>query len=609
MKKNIVRNLLCAGLIIGSVITGAPQALVYAQEPSTTLTSQDPENQGDSEVTDDMLEGAVKDLVISNYSVSGGNAGGKTTINFTVTSNSAISSNVYDVANIKRVFANVDENSPFETNDESARVTPVNATTANISYSFTTKDNVETTYYPVSFTIVYGRSGKKTIRAEQKQKIDIAEYYITKNFSVKLTAKPEEKKEEKKEAEASDTDVSISVKDAPFGKYGEKCKVGFTVESKSCKIINVAPVISDSFPFETKGDAYKNITSKGTNSIKCAYDFVVRSDVATGYQGVTFAVTYVKDDKTFSVNKSINVKLEGKKEKTETPAGGGDKKTSVPRLMVVGCDTNLDTIYPNDVFVLTVHLKNTAKQAVSNIKVTLASEEKNFISTNGASSAYVDSIAAGATADVKFELQADSSLGAKSYGLNVKTEYEDLKANSFTSEDSLTISVSLKSDLKITDLQVPYDLYVGTDGTLSFTITNTGASTLYNVNVKCEGNDFSCEETYVGNITSGNTGYATINLTGQQVTTDEGLCSIVVTYEDNKGNKSEITEQTNVSVSEYVEVTEDVNTDEDVDAEQKTVIWPYIVGGIVVVAIVVFCVIRIIKKRKQTEEELMEDDI
>lgn len=607
MKKSIIKFLLCAGLIWGNVASAVAQTDIIAAEESAVTNEETATNEQID--IGEMSEGADKDLTFNKYSVSGNKAGQKVTINFTITANPN-PSDKYNIAGLKRVFANVDDSFPFETNDAANKVVHVSGNTASVSYTFTAKDNLDTAYYPVAFTVVYDRNRKyKENNVEKTALIKDTEYYYTKRFSVKINAKPEVKQEEKKEAEAADTDISIEVKNSVYGVYGKNCKVDFTAKSGNCRITNVTPVIAEDFPFETKGDAYKNVTSKGTKRLKCHFDFSVRSDVATGYQGVTFAITYSKDGKSFTANKTMNVQLQGKKEKKQESSGEGDAKASTPRLMVTGCDTDLEQIYPNDVFVLTVHLKNTAKKTVSNIKVTLSSEEKDFISTNGASSAYIESIGAGNSADVTFELQADSSLTAKAYGLVVKTEYEDASANPYTSEDSLTILVNLKSDMKITDVQIPYDLYVDNEGTLSFTITNTGAAALNNVNVTCEGEDFTCEDTYVGNIAAGSTGYASITLMGTKVTEGDGECTISVTYEDNKGTATTVTEPVNISVGDMGEGFEENLEEEIVEPKKKTNIWKYLIGAAAVAVIIVLMVRRNRKKRKQAEEELMDDDI
>lgn len=496
------------------------------------------------------------------------------------------------ITNVAPVIA---DGFPFETTGDAYKhIVATKVKELQCDFNFMVRSDVTTGYQPVTFAITYEKEGKT--------------FTANKTINVKLEGKKTEEPKPEVVPESADNDVLLVVDKTISAKYSEACKVKFTVKSANCMITNVAPVISETFPFETAGDAYKNIVSKGAKTLNCSYNFVARSDVATGYMPVTFAVTYVKDGKNFTANKSINVKFTGKKEAGPvTPPA--DVKESTPRLMVIGCETDLKQIYPNDVFTLKVRLKNTAKYDVQNIKVTLASDDKSFVSTNGANSAYIDKVGSGEEAELSFELLAGPGLEAKAYSLSIKTEYEDKKVNQYTSEDILSINMSLKADFKLTDMSVPFDLFVGGQSTLSFSVSNTGAATLYNVKVRCEGNDFSAEEYYVGNVATGSTGYATVLLTGENVTNDEGACKIYVTYEDNRGNLYEYTEDTNLYVMDMPVQEEFPGGDIIEEPVQKKVIWPYIVGGVAVVAIVAFFIIRGKKKRKIAEEELMEDDV
>ena len=130
MKKSIIKYLLCAGLIFGNVVTAAAPTMVYAEEQSAEQSTENPQpanvtNTSSADASDEstevseMTEGADKDLTFTNYSVSGNQAGQKVTINFTITVNPN-PSNRYNIANLKRVFANVDDSFPFETNDEAS---------------------------------------------------------------------------------------------------------------------------------------------------------------------------------------------------------------------------------------------------------------------------------------------------------------------------------------------------------------------------------------------------------------------------------------------------------------------------------------------------------
>ena len=149
MKKRI-KYLVCSALILGNIVTSNVSAMTFSDNDMIVSTgySNEGNQNGDvsgAEATDvsDMTEGASKDLAFTNYSVSGNQAGQVITINFTVTANSS-PSNKYNIANIKRVFANVDDSFPFETNDEANRIITTSGNTVNVSYSFTAKDNLDT---------------------------------------------------------------------------------------------------------------------------------------------------------------------------------------------------------------------------------------------------------------------------------------------------------------------------------------------------------------------------------------------------------------------------------------------------------------------------------
>lgn len=564
--------------------------------------------EGDSAVdTSGMNQGVDSDIAITGVSIpSNTEAGGKVTISFTVEGkkNSAAGKE-YNANVIQKVCPVIDEGFPFVTDNAAYAVTEGTGNKLACTYTFTTKDTLETGYYPVSFVIVYSRKSISGADAFQNEK-----YYINKSFSVKIKAKPEATTEATTEAEASDDDITMSVKKAPVGTYGEKCAFSFTVKSEKCNITSVAPVINETFPFETNGDAYKTVSSKGTKKLECSYSFKVREDVTTGYQPVSFTVTYIKDKKTCTATKTINVKTTGKKDEASTEEGAGP--ISTPRLMVTGYETDAAKIAPNSTFKLTLHLKNTSKQTISNIKVSLSTAEGEFLPVSGASTAYIESIDGGKSTDIVMDMKVASGLSNKPYQIVVKSEYEDSKANAFSSEDSVSIPVTLEDRISLTEVMPPDNLTVGGSGEVSFTINNMGGTTLSNVTVKCEGEDFTCEESYVGNISSGTSSYASVVLFGSRVTGGDGKCKIIVTYENTEGATKSIEEETYVYVSEEMPDVDDVMAQDAAKTNQKkagkkTV---YVVLGIVaVVAVVGIFAIRRKKRLAEEEEELMDDDV
>lgn len=561
--------------------------------------------QGDDSLQSEVLNGNSADISLSNVSVSGSKAGGKVKVSFTVTGNKNNKKH-YDIENIEKVYPVLNDSFPFVMDNEAYRVTNGNGGSVNCSYTFRAKDNLETAYYVAGFTVVYTRKS-----ADGVVKAYDSEYSLNKSISVKITGKPKatEKPADKQET-AKDADISLRMKNNPYGVYGGSCGVAFTASSQKYRINSVVPVIDNNFPFESTSDAYKVVRSGGTKSLSCSYHFTVKNNVSTGYQGVVFRIGYVKNGQDVTEDKTVNIELKGKaKEKT-----GAKGKTSTPRVMVSGYTTDVKTVHPNAKFLLTLELRNNASQTVHNIKLTMSTENGEFLPLSGASTAYLDSIAAKSTAKVSFWMKASASLSSKSYSVTVKTEYEDGKANGYNAEDHVSIPVVQKDRISLTEVTPPDMLSVGGTGDLSFSINNLGGGALNNVSVICKGKDISCEKSFVGSIAAGATGYATVTLSGDQATAEDsdGECTIIVKYENASGQSKKYTEKTNIFVTEDMGDA-DMPADGSMDEPQvkKGIPLAAKIGIGVAALIVVIIIIRIVvkKKRKKKEEELMDDEL
>ncbi len=556
----------------------------------------------------DMLEGNASDISVSGVKVSGNKAGGKVTIQFTVTGNKN-SKKHYEADSVSRVYPVLNDTFPFSMDDEAYKVINGTGNTANCSYTFKAKDNLDTGYYMTGFTVVYTR---KSI--DGKTKDYDSEYYVTKNMNVKLNAtkpKATATPEITPDTSSLDEDVSLQMKGTPYGSYGSSCSVAFTAKSSKYNITSVVPVVDSNFPFESNTDAYKVYRSHGTKSLSCKYNFQVKDNVTSGYQGVTFKITYKKNGTTVTASKTVNVELKGKKNENKSKDG----KKSTPRVMVAGYTTDVKKVLPNEKFTLTIQIKNNAPKAVQNVKFTLSTANGEFLPVSGASTAYVDSIPAKGMVNLVFKMKANANLGAKSYPITVKAEYEDAKADSYNSQDNVSIPVTLKDRIKLSDVTPPDMLAVDGTGDLTFSLNNMGVGSLNNVTVSCKGKDFSCEESYVGNIAAGATGYADVVLTGTSATPDDsdGECTIVIKYENASGESKVYKEKTNIYVSseDYSDAGADGDMmDEDAGTQKKMPVIPIVIG-VVVVVIVIIVVVRIVRKKRRLkkEEELMDDEL
>ena len=426
-----------------------------------------------------------------------------------------------------------------------------------------------------------------------------------------------------------DTDVVLSKVNAPSAKYGTGTNIGFTatVKGTGAYITSIAPVVSADFPFETNDAAYKIVTPNGTekpSELNASYNFTVRGDVSTGYHAVQFQIEYNKDGKDYSLVKTINVKLEGEPATTEEPATEAPAETgpiSTPRVIVTGYETNPAKVNAGDNFTLTIHLKNTSgRTAVSNMKVALEAANGEFLPTSGSSTQFISKITSGSTEDIVIEMNAQASLEPKPYVLNVTCDYEDSSANPFQSVEHISIPVYQEARIKLTEFMVSPDMIsVGDQGSVSFSINNLGKSTLANVQARIEGSTVESEETFVGNIAAGATGYADVMVTGVAPTEDEGTVKLILTYEDSSGAECTYEEDITVFVIEQsFDVDEGVYDEGYVDDVPKgnPVIKKIIIGVAVFAVVIIAAVVVVIilvnrnkKKKAQAEADELENEI
>ena len=289
---------------------------------------------------------------------------------------------------------------------------------------------------------------------------------------------------------------------------------------------------------------------------------------------------------------------------------------STPRVIITGFDTVPADVYAGDTFILTLHLKNTSKRtAVSNMQIDLstpsagtdaASTYEAFLPTSGSNTLYVEQIGANGTADISIEMTAKADLTQKPYAIAVNMAYEDADYKPFTAAANVSIPIKQEAKFDIGTMEVlPMDIEVGSQSNVMFSIFNTRKTTLYNVQVKFEGDSISGGDTFIGKIDPGATGNVDAMITGEAVTMDEGTVKAVVYYEDESGNV--YTEEQEFTLWVYEAVYEEDMMYEDMMMEEEgggNAIG--IIIGIVVILLIgggVTTVI-IIKKKKQKKEQL-----
>ncbi len=415
----------------------------------------------------------------------------------------------------------------------------------------------------------------------------------------------------------------------PTAVYGRSVNVVLPIVNMSTTHLTnviVTPVIgqnTNEWPFEIETSGYTqtipDLPGRGNGQSdmdrrrELTWTFTVRDDVLNGYYKVPFNVIYYTNEGYETTTVTTWVRAVGAPGSGNVSDGGSG--TSTPRVIITGFDTVPADIYAGDTFVLTLHLKNTSKRtAVSNMQIDLstpsagtdaASTYEAFLPTSGSNTLYVEQIGANGTADISIEMTAKADLTQKPYAITVNMAYEDADYKPFTASANVSIPIKQEAKFDIGTMEVlPMDINVGDQSNVMFSIFNTGKTTLYNVQVKFEGDSISGGDTFIGKIDPGATGNVDAMITGESATMDDGMVKAVVYYEDESGNVYTVEQEFTLWVYEAVYEDEMMYEDMMMVEEGGNGALGIVIGIVVFLVIGGVVAVIIIKKRKQKKEQL-----
>lgn len=394
----------------------------------------------------------------------------------------------------------------------------------------------------------------------------------------------------------------------------------------------VTPAISEDaakWPFEIETSNYSQTidylpgTDDGGSDMdrrrELTWTLRTRKDAPSGYMPISFNVTFENDDKSLS-----NVTLTSYVKVVGTTGISADGKSSTPRVIVTGFSTSPETVHAGDTFTLTLHMQNTSKAtAVKNMvfDIQAASESTDttyvaasFLPTAGSSTVFVDKIAAGANKDISIELEARSDLAQKPYVINVKMNYEDESVNAYENTASVSIPVRQEARIDTSSVEVtPQSIEVGGEANVSFSLYNIGKTKLYNASVKFQADSVTGGDTYLGNIDPGATGSVDAYLSGAAATTDDGKVKILITFEDESGEKTTIEKEMELYVTEMMDyddgMTDDGMMDDGSQSQSGFKIWYVLIPLVLVLAAVVAVIVIRKKKAKKAAALLDAEDL
>ncbi len=281
--------------------------------------------------------------------------------------------------------------------------------------------------------------------------------------------------------------------------------------------------------------------------------------------------------------------------------------SGIPRIIVDRYNIEPSTIKAGDNFQLTMSLLNTSStNAVSNIKVTLVSDDGVFNPVNSSNTIYIESIKPKENIEKVFTLMPKRDAEHKTYGISVDIDYEDEKGNQLSSKDVISVPVIQQAKLVLGDLIAPPEAFIGQPFPISIEFFNMGKTILYNLMIKTEGS-FNKQNSnyYVGNFEPGKTDSYDVGITPEQEGLLEG--AIVFSFENAVGETFDVVKEFEINVIQFpMEPFPEDGMGDDFENEggknkfTKIIKSPYTIGILIVLIIgSIITVKKILKKKRE----------
>ncbi len=481
-----------------------------------------------------------------------------------------------------------------------------------ISMTFQLRRDLQPGYYQAFFDLNSSRDHEKTV-----------------GVNIWVSASDGSESDE----ETMDYDITIGENQStPYGVYGEVLNFGVNLRnSGNRKMYDVRVSMqldasAEKFPFDINDGNYdRKMGDMDVNqTVSVPYSMAVREDAKSGFYPITYKISYKEtEDGDFEepVDKILYVRVKGEDD-DDLSADAGDNERTKARIIVESFSTEPAEVYAGTPFVLKIRMKNASSDVqASNILFTFSSEDtdKNpvFTTEEGSSAVVVNSLAPGQSADLELLFNSSPTAEQKSYTMSIKEKYDSPEFKNAEEEVKISIPVKQQPRLSTSTIEVmPESISVGSETNVMFGINNTGKVLLYNVTAVFEGDSIQKTDAYVGNIEPGKTGNVDTMISGIAPTTDDGKIKIIISYEDENGEVTEVEKEMSLLVTEPAEEPADMDAMADMEEmtpEEPSAFSKYkwvILLAVAAAAAAGTAVCRRQKaKKKAQEEEDIDDEI
>ena len=476
----------------------------------------------------------------------------------------------------------------------------------NITISARVRRDVPEGYYGIP---VYLADDKESGRGVQ----EYINVYIQKSATTDSSSESEAVK---------DVDFTIGEgQSTPRGKYPDVLNFSLNMANtgKLTAFDVTAHMVMDKdstvFPFEINDANYDRHFDKVESGgmVNLDYSFAIQKNTYTGYYPIKLEITY-RESTEGELKKAeeqffVHIDNKDKDETTTSAKEFNPNDRTKARIVVDSYRTEPKDVFAGETFDLFITMKNaSASVPASNILFTLESEKVSdsavFSMEEGSSSHAVNSLPANQTTELKLKMTARAGVDQRSYSITINEQYDSPEFKNATDKVTVDIPVKQMARMNVGSFDInPDTINVGDDSNVTFQINNTGKVILYNLMAKFSADSIKENEAYVGNIKPGESGNVDVNLTGKEVTTDDGKINLTISYEDENGNIKEETRDFILNVIQSTEEETDITGPDITDNKGKHFnIVPFIIAGATVAAVVILIIV--VKRLKHKKEQV-----
>ena len=274
----------------------------------------------------------------------------------------------------------------------------------------------------------------------------------------------------------------------------------------------------------------------------------------------------------------------------------------VPRLIINRYSFSPQEIRAGSNFLLDLDLQNTSRsKTITNLKVTIISEEGVFLPIDASNTLFIESIAPGEVMPASLMLSAKADAENKAYPLRITFEYEDSQGTAHSSQEMITIPVHQNSRLEVSEIVFYGEPMLYNMVPVNIEFYNLGKTILYNLMVQAEG-PFQLEggRYFVGNFNPGASD--SFNFAVTPTEPGEQIGEVVFQFEDSVGTQLEVRRELKLNVMEPF--FPDEPGPEMPPPQQPTSKWTYIGIGAAVLIIAAGALLIWRRRRKNKKLEL-----